>query len=310
MKILLIAGHGAGDPGATGNGYKEHDLTVELTSLIKKELDSKAEVTIRDTSKNAFTDLKNGSFSAKGYDYLFEVHFNAFNGSAFGTEIFVTSSEKTIGVETKVMDELGKYFKVRGVKVTDFDVIAYAKKQGVSSALLETCFIDNKEDITIYQENKVDISKSIAKAIIEGFGLETVETPKEEEKEEVKEEVVGFTHTVKSGESVSTICKTYYGKSTVTEWTLVKDANNLNSKYTVKTGQVLVIPNSDGALSSAYYVAFTCTSIVDGLKSINVDSSFNNRNIIATSNGIKGYMGTNAQNSTLIELAKKGLLKK
>ena len=38
MKILLISGHGAGDPGATGtyNGvkYKEADLTREVVSTL------------------------------------------------------------------------------------------------------------------------------------------------------------------------------------------------------------------------------------------------------------------------------------
>ena len=34
MKILLIAGHGAGDTGASGCGYKETNLTRELVNLI------------------------------------------------------------------------------------------------------------------------------------------------------------------------------------------------------------------------------------------------------------------------------------
>lgn len=38
MKILLISGHGAGDCGAIGNGYKEADLTRELVKLIDNEL--------------------------------------------------------------------------------------------------------------------------------------------------------------------------------------------------------------------------------------------------------------------------------
>ena len=37
MKILLMNGHGAGDSGATGNGYKECDLTRELADLVESE---------------------------------------------------------------------------------------------------------------------------------------------------------------------------------------------------------------------------------------------------------------------------------
>lgn len=49
-------------------------------------------------------------------------------------------------------------------------------------------------------------------------------------------------------------------------------------------------------------------SFVDALKSINVDSSFSNRKIIANKNGISNYLGTGYQNKTLLELLKKGLL--
>lgn len=67
-------------------------------------------------------------------------------------------------------------------------------------------------------------------------------------------------------------------------------------------------PTTDS--SSSYYTAFENTSIVDGLKSIKVDSTFANRNKIATANGIKGYMGSSSQNIALLNLAKKGVLKK
>lgn len=59
-----------------------------------------------------------------------------------------------------------------------------------------------------------------------------------------------------------------------------------------------------------YYKAFNNSSIVDGLKSIGVDSSFNNRKKIAAANGISNYSGTPAQNIKLLSLAKQGKLKK
>lgn len=50
-------------------------------------------------------------------------------------------------------------------------------------------------------------------------------------------------------------------------------------------------------------------SIVDGLKGINVDSSFDNRSLIALKNGITNYRGTYNQNVYLLGLLKKGKLK-
>ena len=50
-------------------------------------------------------------------------------------------------------------------------------------------------------------------------------------------------------------------------------------------------------------------SIVDGLKGINVDSSFDNRSLIAQKNGIQDYHGTYNQNVYLLKLLKQGKLK-
>lgn len=62
--------------------------------------------------------------------------------------------------------------------------------------------------------------------------------------------------------------------------------------------------------AGSYYPAFDSTSIVDGLKSIDVDSSFENRKKIASANGINGYSGTYGENVKLLKLARQGKLKK
>ena len=51
-------------------------------------------------------------------------------------------------------------------------------------------------------------------------------------------------------------------------------------------------------------------SIVDGLKSVGVNSSYDNRKKIAQANGIKNYTGTAKQNTELLNKLKKGTLKK
>lgn len=61
-----------------------------------------------------------------------------------------------------------------------------------------------------------------------------------------------------------------------------------------------------------YYkaVAYNGTSLVDALKKIGVDSSFSNRKKIAKANGISVYLGLASQNSKLLNLLKKGKLKR
>lgn len=179
MKILLIAGHGQGDPGAVANVYKEADLTREVVKLLKPQLDNYADVTVADASRNLYTAVKNGEpFDFSEYGYVLEIHFNAGvndtkgNGASTGTEIYITTSEKTHGVETEIVQGISNIgFKNRGVKRKNWAVIQRAKQQGVSSALLEVCFIDDIDDMKLYQSKKADVIKAIANGIVKGFGL-------------------------------------------------------------------------------------------------------------------------------------------
>ena len=108
MKILLMNGHGAGDSGATGNGYKECDLTRELADLVESKLKKYATVVRYPKSRNAFADVESGSFKShvsggvSNIDYAFEIHFNAYkkdetkDGKMKGSECYVTSRESGI----------------------------------------------------------------------------------------------------------------------------------------------------------------------------------------------------------------------
>lgn len=62
--------------------------------------------------------------------------------------------------------------------------------------------------------------------------------------------------------------------------------------------------------SEYYKTDYKGLSFVDGLKSIGVDSSFVNRKRIARANGIDNYKGTAFQNNRLLNMLKKGTLRK
>lgn len=174
FKILIVAGHGGTpyDCGALGNGYEEAKLTRELSRLIVDNLKQYAIVDLYDMSKDAYKEVKKGTFNIGYYDYALEIHFNSYGSSApRGTEIYVTTKENGISVEQEIMNNLSKYFIVRGVKRDDFAVINTIKNKGISSALLETCFISNPNDMATYQSNKINIAKDIAIGVANGFGL-------------------------------------------------------------------------------------------------------------------------------------------
>lgn len=313
MKILLISGHGAGDPGASGCGYRESDLTVEMVNGIKPLLEKYATVDLYPVERNAYKDIKNGALQVNfaNYNYVLEIHFNAYNGAAKGTEIYVTSKETAVTVENAVMGELSKLFKVRGVKVEDFLVIRTAKNKGVSSALLETCFVDNAEDMQVYQSNKQAVFSAIANAVIRGFGLvgekpPVVETPKQEPTTGANGEY--------TGNSIVDYLNSKGIDSSFANRTKLAREYDINGYVGTGAQNLALLDAMRGNIKPqptvAYYPAFNSRSIVDGLKSIGVDSSTQNRNKIAIANGISNYSGTASQNSYLCELARQGKLKK
>ena len=175
MKILLIAGHGQGDPGAVGNGYREADLTREVVTNVVKYLKCFADVEIFDFDKDMYKYLKNGNkYDFDRYDYVLEIHFNALNGNAYGTEVLVHQNENGTSVENAILNNFSALgFTNRGVKRRgDLKVMNTVKKiYGVSHALVEVCFIDNKNDIKKYIANADSVAKAIAEGVIDGFGL-------------------------------------------------------------------------------------------------------------------------------------------
>ncbi len=180
MKILLIAGHGAGDPGAVGSGSNEADLTREMAKKIEKVLQKHVDVTLFDTSKNMYRYLKGGGkFDFSPYKYVLEIHFNSGagdeggNGKTVGTEILVHENETGVSVEKSIVENIAKLgLKNRGVKRRgDLRNMNILHKQGIAYALLEVCFIDDADDMKIYREKKDLIATAVADRILKGFGI-------------------------------------------------------------------------------------------------------------------------------------------
>lgn len=185
MNILIISGHGAGDPGATathkGVFYQEQDETRSLSALVKTHLSAYAAVTIYPVTRNAYSDYKSGLLAAnanfKQYDYVLELHFNAAtadssDGRIKGSEAYVPTKETGITVEEAILKKLAALgFTNRSVRKKDWSVIAQAKNQGVHACLLETCFIDDGDDMALYLKDKNAVAKAIAEGIVEGLGL-------------------------------------------------------------------------------------------------------------------------------------------
>lgn len=182
MKVGLISGHGAGDCGACGYGYEEANETVRIVKMLNERLqDCGIETVVYPYGRNAFKDCNRGlglQVDFSDCNYVLEVHLNSGRGdetgddSIGGTEIYVTPHEATTGTENLIleyMEELG--YRNRGVKTENFLVINKVKNLGVSSALMETCFVDDVDDMELYESKFDETINAIARGICEGFGV-------------------------------------------------------------------------------------------------------------------------------------------
>lgn len=176
MKILLISGHTSGYNSCKATGVNEGDLTIELVRRIANRLEGYAEISVYPYDRDMYKDNKAGCLKVnlKDYDYIFECHFNAFNGKARGTEVLIHSDYKGgISVEKNILAKMVLLgFENRGIVYrNDLLNMKTCLDLGIDYALLETCFFDNVEDMKLYKSKKDKVADAVAKGIIEGFGL-------------------------------------------------------------------------------------------------------------------------------------------
>lgn len=175
MKILLISGHGAGDSGAVGHGFKEADLTRKATSLLEKYLDTyNVSVTRYPVARDAYQDNRNGSlqYSFKAFNLVVEVHFNSYNGEASGSEVLykADSMAKLAASISSAISSCGFYN--RGAKRrTDLMNMNTCYRLGIPYVLIETCFIDNTADMAFYHRDIEKIWSKVAGAIASYYDL-------------------------------------------------------------------------------------------------------------------------------------------
>lgn len=175
MKILLISGHGAGDSGAVGCGHKEADLTRTATNVLAGKLAAyDVSVTRYPVARDAYQDNRNGKLQLdfSNYGLIVEVHFNSYNGSAHGTEcLYKPSGMKALA--SKVAAAIaGVGLLDRGAKQrTDLANMNRCAKLGVPYILIETCFIDNSDEMTRYGKQIYSVWDKVAEAVCAYYGI-------------------------------------------------------------------------------------------------------------------------------------------
>ena len=183
MKILIIAGHGGGDPGAIGNTYKECTLTRHLIECIINRLPYSSyniDISKYDVTKNCYEESKKGNVpDYNEYDFVLELHFNAFSdSSAKGSEVLYRTDDRVKDFGEALLTKMGNLgFVNRGVKLrSDLLNMNNCYNKGVPYALFETCFITNSGDVSRYTATSNEIADAIIDSITYAFDCQESDT--------------------------------------------------------------------------------------------------------------------------------------
>jgi len=284
--------NGGSDPGAVGY-IVEEDVNLNMAAACRDYLVANGvEVKMsRTTDENDDLNEEIRECNAYNPDLAVDVHNNAGGGDGF--EIYHTlngGKGKTLAenIEKEVL-AIGQ--NSRGVKTKrgkNGDYYGFIRLTKCPAVIAEGVFVDNKKDAS--QADTLEEQKAFgvayAKGILKTLGI----TERSTTKPQTTRSIIDLAHEVMQGK---------YGNGEARK----KALGSLYDEVQAKVNELLKYNHS-------YYPACNQkhTSIVDALKSIGVDSSFESRKKIAQKNNVRNYQGTAVQNIQLLSKLKAGRL--
>ena len=306
--LFIICGHGAGDPGACGNGYQEAERVRTLADRIKAL--GGGEVTVGDTSKNWYNDkLVNNTNIPKGAKVL-ELHMDSNpEEGPHGAHVIIDADFEPDKWDIALAEFISGILPGRSEIIVKRNNLANpnrAQAAGINYRLLECGFISNPGDVEIFNTRMDEIAKGILgcfEIAVKEEKVEPTPVPAEPTKslDDWAKEIIAGLHGDGHAKREASL------KEAGCEFDYQTVRNRVNELCGVKTSTKPV---------SNCYPKYTGKSygIDTVFRAIGVPEAFcgkpKNRKPIAEKNGVKNYKGTQDQNLYLIGLAKQGKLKR
>lgn len=291
-KLFIISGHGAGDSGAIGNGYQEAERVRALATKIKEY--GGDNVILADFGINSYKSNIIGKGLVPKDCRILELHLDSStNKSAKGGHVIINGNFKADEYDERLATMISTMFSGRAKTIvgrTDLANVRRAAECGYNYRLMECCFISNADDIAKFNSNLDKLAKEILKC----FDIAVVEP---------KPTVVKKSNT----EIAKEVLAGKWGNGAARKDNLTKAGYN----YAEVQAEVnKLVKGTTSAPKVNYFAKYNgnSTSIVTALNAIGAKSTFAYRKEIAKKNGIKLYIGTAKQNTTMLNLLKQGKL--
>lgn len=167
MPLYVIAGHGAGDTGACGNGYQEAERARALASRMG-ELGG-AEVVVLDMSRNWFADRGILGLDLLPGSEIVELHMDSGPRGARGGHVIVKPGKQPDGYDLALAALLSGMFPGRAESIRGQSLAnaTRAAQKGYGYRLLECGFITDELDAGTFNSH-ID---QLALGIMAAFGI-------------------------------------------------------------------------------------------------------------------------------------------
>lgn len=174
MRLFVIPGHGAGDPGACGNGYSEAERVRALATRIKALGGDKVE--LADFGRNYYADGGINSMSVTDDTCVLELHMDSGPSSARGGHVIIKEGFEPDAYDRAIEAFITDIFPGRSVTMSlrgDLANPNRAAARGINYRLVENGFISNAQDVATFNARIDDIAKGYLMA----FGIQAGKAP-------------------------------------------------------------------------------------------------------------------------------------
>ena len=174
--VVLDAGHGGSDSGATSSGVKEKDLTLQYAKKVKNELESRGAKVYMTRSDDTYVSLTDRTQKAKDKDCNLFISLHINSGGASGTEVYYSVNSKYAKkkLASKLAENISEALGInnRGAKTRTgsngdyYSVIRTSAAHGIPGLIVEHGFIDNSTDRNALQNRMDEAASEEARTIV------------------------------------------------------------------------------------------------------------------------------------------------
>lgn len=178
IKIGIIVGHEKNKPGAdvaSPINSSEYPVNKKIAEQIKAEAEARGFQCVVILRDGVGIGGAYGKAMREGCDCVIELHFNAFNKKAFGTETLCTKGSDDRAFAKIVQNHLVKCFERTGRGDRGVKALGVSDRGGFSvhsfptgvNCLVEPFFSDNVSEVDLYLRKRDEYPKALVDAVTE-----------------------------------------------------------------------------------------------------------------------------------------------